>query len=475
MQKSEYDVVVIGSGPNGLAASIQLQLRGLSVLLIEGRDTIGGGMRTKELTLPGFHHDVCSAIHPMAASSPFFSQLPLDRFGLDWIIPEVAAAHPFDDGTATGLFRSIERTASGLGLDRNSYRDLITPLAENWEKLVPDILAPLGIPSHPGLFTGFGLTAILPATTLANFYFKEEKTKGFWAGMAAHSIQPLSKLTTSAIGLVLLAAGHAKGWPIPKGGSQQLANSLARYFESLGGEIQTGWMIKTMDELPKAKAVVFDTSADQLLKIAKDRLTPSYQRQLKKFRYGMGIFKVDWALDGPIPFSSEVARNAGTVHLGSGIKEIAHSELQSSKGIHPDNPYVLVAQQSVFDPTRAPKGHHTAWAYCHVPNGSTVDMTAQIERQIERFAPGFRDTIIAKHTFNTAQIQEYNPNYVGGDINGGAMDLTQLFTRPTVQITPYRTSSKGIYICSSSTPPGGGVHGMCGYHAANRVLKDLFK
>jgi len=474
MQKSEYDIVVIGSGPNGLAAAIQLQLKGLSVLLVEGRETIGGGMRTKELTLPGFHHDVCSAIHPMAASSPFFSQLPLGNFGLEWIIPEVAAAHPFDDGTAVGLFRSIEQTADGLGLDRNSYRDLIGPLAENWEKLVPDILAPLGVPNHPLLFGGFGLKAILPATTLASLYFKEEKTKGFWAGMAAHSIQSLSKFTTSAIGLVLLAAGHSKGWPLPKGGSQQLANSLARYFESLGGEIQTGWMINTMDELPKAKAVIFDTSADQLLKIAKEHLSPSYQKQLRRFRYGMGVFKVDWALNAPIPFSSEVARKAGTVHLGSGIKDIGLSEHQSSRGVHPENPYVLVAQQSVFDPTRAPKGHHTAWAYCHVPNGSTVDMTAQIERQIERYAPGFRDTIIAKHTFNTTQIQAYNPNYIGGDINGGAMDLSQLFTRPAVQFTPYRTSSKEIYICSSSTPPGGGVHGMCGYHAANRVIKDLF-
>lgn len=475
MLKSEYDVIVIGSGPNGLAAGIKLQLHGLSVLLIEGKDTIGGGMRTKELTLPGFHHDVCSAIHPMALSSPFFSQLPLDRFGLEWIFPEVAAAHPFDDGTAVGLYQSIEQTAQGLGLDRKSYTDLIGPLVENWDKLVPDILAPLGIPSHPFLFTGFGLKAILPATTLADFYFKEEKTKGFWAGMAAHSIQPLSNLTTSAIGLVLLAAGHAKGWPIPSGGSQQLANSLAGYFQSLGGEIETGWFVKDLNELPKSKAVVFDTSADQLSKIAKDRLSPSYQKQLKKFRYGMGVFKLDWALSDPIPFKSEVARRAGTVHLGSGIKEIARSEYESSKGIPSRSPYVLVAQQSVFDRTRAPDGKHTAWAYCHVPNGSMADMTTLIEKQIERYAPGFRDTILAKHTFNSLQMQEYNPNYVGGDINGGALDISQLFTRPTVQFTPYRTSSKEIYICSSSTPPGGGVHGMCGYHAANRVIKDLFK
>jgi phytoene dehydrogenase-like protein len=474
MLKSEYDVVVIGSGPNGLAASIQLQLHGLKVLMIEGRETIGGGMRTKELTLPGFHHDVCSAIHPMAASSPFFSQLPLGDFGLEWIFPEIAAAHPFDDGSALGLFRSIEQTARGLGKDQNTYLDLIGPLVENWEKLVPDILAPLGIPNNPLLFGKFGMKALLPATTLASLFFKEEKTKGFWAGMAAHSILPLSKLTTSAIGLVLLAAGHSKGWPLPKGGSQQLANALAKYFESLGGDIHTGWMIKSMDELPKAKAIVFDTSADQLLKIAGDRLTPSYQKQLKKFRYGMGVFKVDFALNEPIPFSSELVRNAGTVHLGSNVKDIGNSERQSANGHHPESPYVLVAQQSLFDATRAPKGHHTAWAYCHVPNGSTVDMTDRIERQIERYAPGFRDTIIAKHTFDTAQIQAYNPNYVGGDINGGALDLSQLFTRPTVQVTPYRTSTKGIYICSSSTPPGGGVHGMCGYHAANRVIKDLF-
>ena len=474
MQKSEYDAVVIGSGPNGLAAGIKLQLQGLSVLLIEGKDTIGGGMRTRELTLPGFHHDVCSAIHPMAVSSPFFSQLPLDKFGLEWIFPEVAAAHPFDDGTAVGLYRSVAETAEGLGRDSGRYKDLMNPLVENWDKLVPDILSPLGIPSHPLLFAGFGLKAILPATTLANLYFKEEKTKGFWAGMAAHSIQPLSNLTTSAIGLVLLAAGHAKGWPLPRGGSQQLANSLSTYFQSLGGEIQTGWFVKDVNELPKSKVVVFDTAADQLATIAKDRLTPSFQNQLKKFRYGMGVFKLDWALSEPIPFKSEESKRAGTVHLGSGINEIAHSEYTASQGDISQHPYVLVAQQSVFDNTRAPEGKHTAWAYCHVPHGSTRDVTDLIEKQVERYAPGFQETILAKHSLNSIQMQEYNPNYVGGDINGGALDLKQLYTRPTVQLTPYRTSSKDIYICSSSAPPGGGVHGMCGYHAASRIIKDLF-
>lgn len=474
MLKSEYDVVVIGSGPNGLSAAIRLQQQGLDVLVIEGKDSIGGGMRTKELTLPGFHHDVCSAIHPMALSSPFFSSLPLENFGLKWIFPEIAAAHPFDDGTAIGLYKNIEQTAQSLGLDQNSYRNLINPLVENWEKLVPDILAPLGLPSHPLLFTGFGLKALLPATQLADHFFKEEKTKGFWAGMAAHSILPLSKLTTSAIGLVLLAAGHAKGWPIPQGGSQQLANALGAYFQSLGGKIKTDWMVQELEELPKNKAVLFDTSPAQLSKIAKGRLSDSYQKQLEKFRYGMGVFKVDLALSEPIPFAAAEARNAGTVHLGSGIKEIALSERQSASGNHPESPYVLVAQQSLFDSYRAPEGMHTAWAYCHVPNGSTVDMTSTIEKQIERYAPGFRDTILARHTFNTSQLENYNPNYIGGDINGGALDLRQLFTRPAVQLVPYRTSAKGIYICSASTPPGGGVHGMCGFHAANRVLKDLF-
>jgi len=469
----DFDAVVVGSGPNGLAAAILLQQNGLSVLLIEGKDKIGGGLRTEELTLPGFLHDVCSAIHPMAAASPFFETLPLGEYGLEYIYPEVAAAHPFDDGTAAVLKRSVLETAELLGKDKNTYLKLIQPLVKSWPDIAADVLAPLHFPKHPFAMARFGFKALTPATLLAR-RFTTEKAKGFFAGMAAHSIQPLTNIATSAIALVLIANGHLKGWPVPKGGSKKISEALALYFASLGGKIETNRYISSLDQLPSARAVLFDVTPKQLLIIAGHKFSSVYKWQLKRYRYGMGVFKVDWALDGPIPFKAEEVKHAATVHIGGTLQEIVKSEQLTAVGYHPDKPFVLLAQQSLFDDSRAPKGKHTAWAYCHVPNGSFKDMTEVIEKQVERFAPGFREHIIAKSTMNARQLENYNPNYIGGDINGGIIDLGQLFTRPALRRSLYRTSAKGIYICSSSTPPGGGVHGMCGYHAAKRALKDVF-
>jgi len=474
MHTSDYDAVVVGSGPNGLAAAIALQQAGLSVLLLEGSSKLGGGMRTAELTLPGFHHDICSAIHPLAVASPFLQTLPLARYGLEFIEPPVAAAHPFDDGTAATLVRSLPATAAGLGSDADAYRSLLAPFAAQWPALVREVLAPLHVPSNPLLLARFGLPALLPATVLAR-RFGEERTRGLLAGMAAHSMQPLSSPATSAIGLVLLLAAHAKGWPMAKGGSQSIADALVAHFVALGGHVETGTYVRTLAQLPAARAVLFDITPAQLLPIAGHQFSSLYRWQLQRYRYGMGAFKVDWALAEPIPFRAPGCAEAGTVHLGGTLPEIADNERATAQGQHPSRPFVLLAQQSQFDATRAPAGKHTAWGYCHVPNGSTQDMTDAIERQVERFAPGFRERILARHTFSPAQLEEYNPNYVGGDINGGLLDITQLFTRPALRASPYRTSRRGLYLCSSATPPGGGVHGMAGYYAARRALRDIFK
>ncbi|MES2574043.1 MAG: NAD(P)/FAD-dependent oxidoreductase [Bacteroidota bacterium] len=474
MSKKEFDAIVVGSGPNGLSAAITLQKAGLSVLIIEAKPTIGGGMRTAELTLPGFKHDICSAIHPMAMGSPFFADLPLHEHGLEFVHAPLPAAHPFDNGTAAILSRSIKETAWSLGKDGQTYLDLIQPLVESWPKIVDDTLGPLGIPKHPLLLAQFGLKGMQPASWIAKS-FETEKAKGLWAGMTAHSIQPLTNYSSAAIGMVLSAVGHLYGWPIPKGGSQSIADALASYFISLGGKIETNFLVKSLDHLPSSDAVLFDVTPKQLLEIAGDKFSPLYKWQLERYRYGMGVFKIDWALDGALPFTAAECNKAATVHLGNTFKEIADGEQLASSGGHSKKPFVLLAQQSLFDSTRAPEGKHTAWAYCHVPNGSTVDMTAAIENQVERFAPGFKDQILAKNVMNSSQIEAYNPNYIGGDINGGIIDIGQLFTRPALRISPYRTSAKGIYICSSSTPPGGGVHGMCGYHAAKTALNDVFK
>ena len=473
LEKREYDAVVVGSGPNGLAAAILLQQNGLSVLLIEGKDTIGGGMRSAELTLPGFVHDICSAIHPLGAASPFFETLPLAAHGLKYIYPEIAAAHPFDNGNAAVLKHAVDETAAFFGADEQAYKNLIRPVVNDWPFIVSDVLGPFHFPKHPLAMARFGLTALRSAAAVAG-RFETEQAKGFFAGMAAHSMQPLTNLSTAAAAIVLLSAGHLKGWPIPKGGSQQIANALASYFISLGGKIETNTYIKSLVQLPSSHSILFDITPKQLLQIAGHRFSNIYKWQLQRYRYGMGVFKIDWALSGQIPFTAEECRQAGTVHIGNTFSEIAAAELLTWEGAHPEKPFVLLAQQSLFDLSRAPEGKHTVWAYCHVPNGSTVDMTEVIEKQVERFAPGFRDRILAKHVMNTTQMEEYNSNYIGGDINGGVMDIGQLFTRPALRWSPYKTSAKGIYICSSSTPPGGGVHGMCGYHAAKRVLKDIF-
>jgi phytoene dehydrogenase-like protein len=470
---STYDAIVIGSGPNGLSAAITMQQAGLSVLLLEGKETIGGGLRTAEITLPGYLHDICSAIHPMAAASPYFTTLPLQEHGLEFIYPGVAAAHPFDDGTAAVLKNSITETAQLLGEDAGNYTKLIKPLLKIWPQIAADVLGPLHFPKHPLSMAQFGL----PALTSANFLsrkFITTKAKGLWAGMAAHSIQPLSNAATSAIGLVLMIAAHLKGWPVPKGGSQSIANALASYFLSLGGRIETGQYVRSLDQLPNAKALLFDVTPKQLLQIAGERFSSFYKSQLQRYQYGMGVFKIDWALSEQVPFTAMECREAGTVHIGNTLEEIVESERLSSRGVHPEKPFVLLAQPSVFDSSRAPANKHTAWAYCHVPNGSTVDMTTIIENQVERFAPGFKDCILERHTMNTAQMETYNPNYIGGDINGGIINLRQLYTRPAIRWSPYTTPAKGIYICSSSTPPGGGVHGMCGHHAARKVLHDVF-
>ncbi|GAB4012227.1 NAD(P)/FAD-dependent oxidoreductase [Spirosoma sp. KCTC 42546] len=473
-----YDAVVVGSGPNGLSAAIVLARAGLSVVVLEAKSTIGGGTRSAELTLPGFIHDIGSAIHPLAAGSPLFQSLPLTEHGLEFIYPPISAAHPFDGGKAATLVGSVEETARTLGVDGPAYHKLFDSVVKHWPTMAADVLGPLRFPKHPLDLAQFGLDALLPSTVVAN-RFKTTEARGLWAGMAAHAIQPLTNLTTSAIALVLMTAGHLRGWPMPKGGSQSIANALASYFKSLGGEIEVDRPVRSLNELPKSRVVLFDLTPKQLLTIVGDRFSSGlanqmYRKQLEHYRYGPGIFKIDWALDGPIPFTNPDCQRAGTIHLGGTLEEIVEAEQRTYDGQHPDRPYILLAQQSLFDPTRAPAGKHTAWAYCHVPNGSTLDRTDAIEKQVERFAPGFRDRILARHTMNTAQVEAWNPNYVGGDINGGIIDIGQLYTRPTIGLTPYQTSVPGVFICSSATPPGGGVHGMCGYHAARVALREGF-
>lgn len=477
----DFDALVIGSGPNGLSAAIRLARERLSVLVLEGRDTIGGGTRTEELTLPGFQHDVCSAIHPLGLASPFLRSLPLAEHGLEWVHPERPLAHPLDGARAVTIERSLGETASRLGPDGRTYRKLMQPFVEQWAGLMDDLLGPLPLPPRsPFLTARFGLSAIRSAVGLTRSSFHTEAAWAVFAGMAAHSILPLERPVTAAFGLMLGTLAHAVGWPLARGGSASITDAMASYLGELGGEIRTGEMVSSLEDIPSSRILLFDTSPDQVLEIAGGQLDPGYARRLANYRYGPGVCKVDWALHEPIPWLAPEVAGAGTVHLGGTLEEIALAERCVWRGEHPERPFVLLVQQSQFDPSRAPQGKHTAWAYCHVPNGSTVNVSDRIEAQIDRFAPGFRDCIAARHVLTAHEMERYNPNYLGGDINVGVQDLGQLFTRPAVQFDPYFIPSREgpfkdrLYLCSSATPPGGGVHGMCGYHAAESALSRTF-
>lgn len=453
--------VVIGSGPNGLAAAIMLARAGRRVTVYEAEAQIGGGARSAELTLRGFLHDICSAVHPMAVSSPCFEQFPLSVHGLEWIQPEAPLAHPLDDGSAVMLERSVDATARNLGMDGDAWRRLMEPLASRWADLRRDVLAVPRLPHHPLLMARFGFNAIRSARGLAYGIFRGERARALFAGIAAHSIMPLENPASVAAGLVLAVAGHAAGWPIPRGGSQRIADALASYLRSVGGEIITGTRIES---LPDAPLVLCDITPRQLLAMAGARLPERYRGALSRYRYGPGVFKMDFALDGPVPWRAPECLRAATLHLGGTFDEIAAWEAN-----HVGRPFVLLVQPSLFDSTRAPEGKHTAWAYCHVPNGSTADMSNAIESQIERFAPGFRERILARNIMTPADLESHNANLIGGDIAGGANDLRQMFLRPTPRL--YHTPIRGVFLCSSSTPPGGSVHGMCGYYAARAALR----
>ena len=464
------DVVVVGAGPNGLAAAITCAEAGRSVLLLESGDTVGGGARSAELTLPGFVHDVCSAIHPLAAVSPFFSSADLARHGLDLVHPEIALVHPLDDGRAGVLHQSIGATVAGLGADGKAWDRSVGWAARRWDVLAPAVLAPLlRVPRHPLTMAGFGLRGAPPATVVGRT-FSTDEARGLFAGAAAHSFLPLSRPLTSAMGIMLLASGHVAGWPTARGGSQAIADAMAKRLIELGGEIETGRPVRSLDDVPASRAVLFDVTPRQLVRICGDALPDGYRRRLSAFRYGPGIFKVDYALSEPVPWANPDARRAGSVHLGGTMGEIAAGEADVAAGRHPSRPFVLVAQQSLFDPTRAPAGQHTLWTYCHVPARSTLDMTAAIEAQLERFAPGFRDVVLARHTADSSWYEAYNPNIIGGDIAGGSHAGLQLVLRPRPGLHPYKTPNPRLLLCSASTPPGGGVHGMCGMNAALAAL-----
>ena len=471
---NHQDAIIIGSGPNGLAAAIHLQQKGISTAIFEQAHEAGGATRSEELTLPGFIHDLGSAIHPLCMASPFFKQLPLDQFGLEWIYPDIPYAHPFADGSAIGGFKDVEQTAMQLGRDGNAYSKLMDTLVEDWTSLEGSILNPLQIPKHPIKLAKFGLKAMLPAKILADLYFKEEKTKAFFYGSAAHSTLPFLNIASASFGLVLAGIGHKYGWPFPRGGAKSIPESLMAYYKSIGGVIHLNSPIAHMKDLPKAKAYLFDLTPKQLLKIGGTKFTDSYRKRMANYRYGLGIYKIDFALDGPVPFTNPICRKAGTVHLGFTTKEMEASVSNAFNDLISPKPYVILAQNSVFDPSRAPEGKHTLWAYCHVPNGSETDMSPYIENQIEKAAPGFKDLILAKKTHTTSQMEAFDPNLVGGDVNGGIQDIGQLFTRPIAKLSPYSTPDSSVYICSASTPPGGGVHGMCGFNAAEKVISDHF-
>ncbi len=465
------DAVVIGAGPNGLAAAIEIARAGRSVAVYEANAEIGGGVRSGELTLPGFVHDTCSAIHPLAALSPFFNGLRLEQHGLEWIQPDAPLAHPLDDGSAVMLERSVDATAAGLGLDGEAYRGIVSPFVARWDRVAAEFLRPIiHVPRDPLLVLRFGLHALRSARGLASA-FRGEAARALVAGCAAHSFLPLEHLTTAAFALMFMTSGNAVGWPLPRGGSRRIAQALASELHELGGTITTDRRVQQLSDVPTARVYVFDTSPWHLESIAADRLPAGYRRALRRYRRGPGVFKVDYALDGPVPWRAADCLRAGTVHVGGTFDEISASEAAVWRGEHPERPFVLVAQQSLFDPSRAPAGKHALWAYCHVPNGSTVDMSERIESQLERFAPGFRERVLAKAVMTPRDIERHNANNAGGDISCGAHSGTQLLMRPMIAIDPYATPARDIYLCSSATPPGGGVHGMCGYNAAQSALR----
>jgi len=465
-----FDAVVVGAGPNGLVAAITMAQAGRSVLVLEASATVGGGCRSAELTEPGFVHDVCAAVHPLAVASPAIVGLGLEAHGVRFAHPEIALAHPLDGGRAGLLHRSIDETCDGLGVDGDRWRRLIGPMVDRWPQLSPQLLAPIvSVPRHPFALASFGVRALPPAT-MADRWFRTDEAAGLFAGSAAHAFLPLQRPLTSAFGVLLSAAAHAVGWPVVEGGSQRLADAMAARLVELGGEIRTGERVRSMDDLPPHDVALFDTDPGQLAAIAGDRLSPGFVKRMRRFRHGPAAFKLDYALSAPVPWANEGCRRAGTVHLGGTLAEVAAAERDVSRGRLPDRPFVLAVQPGVADPSRAPAGKHTLWVYAHVPAGCTEDPTERIERQIERFAPGFRDTVIARNAIGPAAWEAYNPNYVGGDISGGAHTGLQLVFRPVIG-RPYATSDPRIVLCSASTPPGAGVHGMCGYHAARSVLR----
>lgn len=471
----DVDAVVVGSGPNGLAAAVTLARAGLSVVVLEAAAQAGGGMRSEELTLPGFVHDVCSTIHPLGAASPFFAALPLAEHGLEWAHPTAPAAHPLAGGRAATLDRSIDATAAALGADAGAWRAVVGPLVAGWDPLSHMLLGPLlRSPAHPLVMARFGTRALWPATVLARV-FKHDVARALFAGLAAHAILDLHAPLTASFGLTFAACAHAVGWPAAVGGSQRIADALIAYLQTLGGEVRTSKPVRSLGELPAARAVLFDVTPRQLLAIAGDRVDSRYRRRLARFRYGPGSFKIDYALDGPVPWASERCAGAAAVHIGGTLEEVAAAEREVARGRHPDRPFVVGAQPSVFDASRAPEGKQTFWAYCHVPNGSTVDMTGAVEDQIERFAPGFRDRVLARHVMSPADLERHNPNEVGGDIAGGSHGGLQLVGRPVLSTNPYAVPIEGLnaFLCSSSTPPGAGVHGMCGWWAARAALARL--